>query len=171
MNKPKKRLAIGFIVLGIVGFIYAQNSKSNHRILSQRYRTHKPISESIEVKSGNCYTVSVWMTDEEQGLQQWAKIDAEIQLLNSRDEVLEQRNILNSEAREEGGIKRVTNGHEITYCADDQERLFINVVMKQGDYLDIEVYENLPGEQKWLPPIFIALFLVGLVLYLRARAS
>ena len=35
--------------------------------------------------------------------------------------------------------------------------------------MDIEVYQNLPENAYWLPVLFIAIFLSGIVLWLKAR--
>lgn len=171
MKSNKKKIAIALIIIGVAGFIYAQNQKSKSRIFKQRYTTRNPIVQEIEVLNGNQYIFSVWGTDEEQGIQQWADLQGNVELVDSENKILEQRQFAASESEESGGIKRATNGHDIKFAAEKDERILVNANLIQGDYLDIEVYENLPENAYWLPVIFIAVFLTGIVLYLRARQT
>lgn len=171
MQTNKKKIAIALIIIGIAGFIYAQNQKSKSRIFKQRYTTHNPIAQEVEVLNGNHYIFSVWGTDEEQGIQQWADVQGNVELVNSENIILEQRPFAASESEESGGIKRATNGHDIKFTAEKDERILVKASLVQGDYLDIEVYENLPENTYWLPVIFIVVFLAGIVMYLRARAK
>lgn len=171
MEISKKKIAVALIIIGVAGFIYAQNIKSKSRIFKQRYTTHNPIMQEIKVLNGNHYIFSVWGTDEEQGIQQWADLQGNVELVSSENKILEQRPFAASESEESGGIKRATNGHDIKFTAEKDEIVLIKANLIQGDYLDIEVYENLPENAYWLPVIFIAVFLTGIVMYLRARAK
>lgn len=94
-----------------------------------------------------------------------------VELVNSENKILEQRPFAASESKEEGGIKRATNGHDIKYTSEKDEIVLVKANLIKGDYLDIEIYENLPESTYWLPVIFIAVFLTGIVMYLRARAK
>ncbi len=171
MTNPKKKIAIGLILIGIVGFIYSQNIKSKYRIFKERYTTQNPIVQEIKVLNGNHYIFSVWGTDEEQGIQQWADLQGNVDLVNQENKILEQRRFAASEPEEKGGIKRATNGHDIKYTAQKDESVTVKANLITGDYLDIEVYENLPENAYWLPVICIAVFLAGIVMYLRVRAK
>jgi hypothetical protein len=171
MTNPKKKIAIGLILVGIVGFIYSQNIKSKYRIFEQRYTTHNSIVQEIKVLNGNHYIFSVWGTDEEQGIQQWADLQGNVELVNPENKILEKKQFAASESEDKGGIKRATNGHDIKYTAEKDENILVKANLIKGDYLDIEVYENLPENAYWLPVICIAVFLAGIVMYLRVRAK
>lgn len=83
MKANKKKFAVALIIIGVAGFIYAQNINSDYRIFKQRYNTHNPIVQEIEVLNGNHYIFSAWGTDEESALQKWANLEANVELINS----------------------------------------------------------------------------------------
>ncbi|MCG6186214.1 hypothetical protein [Maribellus maritimus] len=165
----KKNIALFLILAGIIGFVWSQNQKKKYCILEERISNHNPVIRKINAQTGNEYLFSFWGNDEETGLQQWAEMQLEYRIETQSGMLVEEKAISASESEEKGGIRRAGNGDDVQYTAHRSEDIIINASLSEGDYFDIEVYENLPEKIYWFPVLFIVVFITGLILFLKAR--
>jgi hypothetical protein len=94
-----------------------------------------------------------------------------VQLLDRKGSVLEEKHFTGTDSNSDGGLKRATNGYDIRYNPEESGDVILKSALIRGDYVDIEVYENLPENTYWMPVLFIAICITGLVLFMKARAS
>ncbi len=171
MNVSRKNVVLTFLVIGVVGFIYFQNQKTNYRIFKQRLTASNEFVKSIEVQSGSSYVFTIWGTDEEMDIQQWATLDLNYQLEDSKGNILKQEQITGSGSNDEGGVKRAINGTDYTYHSTNSEILRLRGQLVRGDYMDIEIYENLPENLHLLPALFAIVMAVSFFVYIKMRIS
>lgn len=167
----KKQIAIALLIIGVVGFIYSENQKKNYLIFEKRISSNIEFVQKIYAQAGNNYLFSFWGNDEEGALQEWADMEFIFKIETSSGEILEEKKIVATGSDDDGGIKRAANGDDVKYSAHQSGDLIVTTTLTDGDYLDIEVYENLPENTYWMPILFIAIFITGLVMFMKARAS
>lgn len=163
----------GMILLGfgVIGFIAFSEKKDKFEVFEIRYTTTGNYSEEIDVLTGDEYLVSVWGSDDETGLQQWASVDYIVRLIdNSKNLVIEER-ITDTDSEEKGGIIRAQNGFDHAYVPDYTGKLFLNTEFIEGDEMTINIYRNLPDRIYYMPVLFIVMFIVGLFLFLKSRKA
>jgi len=166
----KKQIAIVLLVIGVVGFIFSQNQKKKYLVFEKRISDNKEFVQKIDVESGNEYLFSVWGTDEETGLQQWAEMELVFKIETFKGEIIEENKIIaNESSDDDGGIARAANGDDVRFVADNSNQVTLTTKLIQGDYMDVEVYENLPDNTYWMPVFFILVFIAGSVMFLKAR--
>lgn len=165
----KKKLAILMLLISIFGFIYSQNIKSGYRIFRERVTTKQEFAREFYVTAGNNYQFSVWATDELRGAHKWTSVEANVKLVGPGNNILCEKQIVATGSGDDTGNQRATNGYDIRHVAVKSENLSLACRLVDGDYMDIEVYENLPENAYWLPVLFIAIFLAGGVLFLKSR--
>jgi hypothetical protein len=166
----KKKFAIGLLILSVVGFVFSQNQKKKYLIFEER-NSSKNYAKEFYVETGNKYMFSVWGTDEEGASQRWATFDATVKLTDENNSILQEKQITASDSDNDGTIRRATNGSDIRLIPEKNQKVLLSYTLVEGDYMDIEVYQNLPENAYWLPVLFIAIFLSGIVLWLKARNS
>mgnify|MGYP000957561347 FL=1 len=83
--------------------------------------------------------------------------------------IVEEKNIVATGTEDDTGKKRATNGDDVKFSATKSESISLFATLVNGDYMDIEIYENLPENNYWLPVLFIGIFITGLILYLKSR--
>jgi hypothetical protein len=164
----KKQLAIVLLIIGVVGFIYQQNQKKKYRVFEKRISNNNEFVHSINVQSGNNYLFSLWGNDEEGGLQ-WAGMEMYFKIITESGVIVEEKNIVATGTEDDTGKKRATNGDDVKFSAAKSESISLFATLVNGDYMDIEIYENLPENNYWLPVLFIGIFITGLILYLKSR--
>lgn len=167
----KKNIGLLLLIVGIAGFFYFSSAKSNYRIFEQRFTQNKTHKVDLEAKENDSYTMFFWAVDEETGLQQWAEIQLIISVKTQSGELIkrEERIATASDSEETGGIKRAQNGLDFTYQSESNQTILIEADLQSGDYVDIEIYENLPEGLNLYPGLSLILGLIGLVVYLRGR--
>jgi hypothetical protein len=165
----KRNISIAFIIIGVLGFVWSQNQKKKYRVFQERISNYQPNTFKVNAQTGNEYLFSFWGNDEESGLQQWANMEFAFKIETQSGNWIKEDTISASESEEKGGVRRAGNGDDIRYTATRSENIIVTATLLEGDYLDLEVYENLPDKTYWFPVLFIAFFIVGLVLFLKAR--
>ncbi|MDA3905467.1 MAG: hypothetical protein PF484_05265 [Bacteroidales bacterium] len=165
----KKQLWLIIICIAVAGFIFAEMYKSSHEIFNQRYTNTTTYSETIPLLIGNSYVISVYGSDEETGLQQWANLDFEFYVKDMDGVEVVRKNISATESQESGGIRRAVNGFEFDYLAEESIELTLYLNFIEGDDVDVKVFENISEWANLIPSLFIILFLVAIVFYLKAR--
>ncbi len=166
----KKYIGIALLIIGIIGFFYAANSKNKKEIFSKRVYSSHLKKMNISILANQSYEIKFWGVDEEMtGNFGTPYFEADIKVLDKQKLILFDKELVSITEREVGG-KRVTHdGISFNHSPTIDETIEIQVQINRGDYLDIEVYENLSSEADALPGYSIILALVGLVLYLRGR--
>lgn len=166
----KKYIGISLLIIGIIGFFYAANQKNEKEIFSKRASSQKLEKMDVPVKANQTYEIKFWGVDEEMtGNYGAPHFEADIKILDRQKLVLFNQELVSIHEIETGG-KRVTHdGISYSHTPIVDENIEIQIQINRGDYLDIEVYENLSSEADALPGFSIIIALVGLVLYLRGR--
>lgn len=166
----KKYIGLTLLVIGIIGFFYAANDKNEKEIFSKRISSTQLEQIEIPVLAEQTYEIKFWGVDEEMtGNYGTPHFEAQIKILDRQKLVLFNQELVSIHEIETGG-KRVTHdGISYSHTPTIDESIEVQVQIKRGDYLDIEVYENLSSEADALPGFSIILALVGLVLYFRGR--
>lgn len=166
----KKQIAIALLIIGVVGFIYSQNQKKKHLIFEKRISNTDEFVHKQYVQSGNTYLFSFWGNNEHPGLHKWATLEYNFRLARSGGDVIEEKKVTATGSDGEGN-QRAANGDDVHYKATQSEELILTLKLIEGDYTSVEIYENLTDNTYWMPVLFIALFIAGLFMFLKARAS
>lgn len=166
----KKQIAIALLIVGVIGFIYSQQQKKKYLIFEKRISNNQEFAHKIYTQAGNTYLFSLWGNDEEGGFE-WAGMEFTFKLETAQGKIIEDKTIVATGSEDDGGLKRAANGDDVKYSASQLGDVNLTTTLVEGDYLDIEIYENLPENTYWMPVLFIALFIAGFVLFMKARAS
>ena len=166
----KKQISMACVALGIVGFFGATQLKTKASVYKERL-TQADATVSVPVEAGSNYTFFFWGVDEEMGLQAWANLDLTGIVTDAQGTTLFTRQVTASasSSEEEGGVKRAQNGFEYHHKAETSETLTATIKAPQADYVDLEIYKDLPEWLNLAPGLSIILAIVGLVLFLKAR--
>lgn len=166
----KKYIGLTLLIIGIIGFFYAANDKNKKEIFSKRISSTHLEKIEISVLAQQTYEIKFWGVDEEMtGIYEAPHFQAQIKILDRQKLVLFNQELVSIHEIETGG-KRVTHdGISYSHTPTVDETIEIQAKINRGDYMDIEVYENLSSEADALPGISIILALVGLVIYFRSR--
>lgn len=167
----KKNISIAIIIVGIIGFVWSQNQKKKYLIFEERITSNNAVSRKINAQTGNEYLFSFWGNNETGNPEKWANLEFTYKIETQSGIVVKQDTITAIGSDENEGTRRAANGDDERFVASRSEDIIISTVLIEGDYIDIEVYENLPENTYWFPVLFIAVFITGLVLFLKARNS
>lgn len=168
MDKKKlyKIVSISLIVISIIGFIATTESKSSYRIINET-GTSKKFDFTVNMATNMDYVFAFWVIDEEGGYK-WANVSAYAQV-SIKDSILYSEVIEFAESEETTGIKRAQEGFNFKYHSDKGQVANFKGTMAEGDQWQVEVYENMSELQNMKPGLFIILFIVALVFFLKAR--
>ena len=169
----KKNIGLLLLIAGVAGFFYLTSAKSDYRIFEHRFTQNKIHKVNFEAKENNNYTMFFWAVDEETGIQQWANIQLIVSVKTQSGELIkrEKRIATVSDTEETGGVKRAQNGFDFSYQSESDQTILIEADLQSGDYVDIEIYENLPEGLNLYPGLSLILGLIGIVIYLKERAK
>lgn len=170
-TKTKKQISYGLLAIGFLGFIYAQNMKSDYEVFSERVTSQNQSSIDFSLLNNHNYLFSFWGNDESSTMGPYASLEVEIKIIGSDNNIITENVIYASGSEDKGGYRRAANGEDIEYFSPHNQQITIQYHIVEGDYLDIEIYEDLPQNAYWMPVLFIAIFITGLVLFMKARAS
>jgi hypothetical protein len=167
----KKQIGIVMLILGVAGFIMATQAKSASKVFGDRLSQTGVHPLVIPVEAGSTYTLAFWGVDEEMGLQTWASLDFSATVTDKSGALLFEKQTIASasSAEEKGGIKRAQNGFEYHHAAQITEPLAVVITAMEADYVDLEVYKDLPDWLNMGPGLSIVFGIVGLVLFLKGR--
>lgn len=166
----KKKASYALLAIGILGFVYSQNIKSNYRIFSERVSSSDDEPVNLKLLNGHAYMFSLWGNDESSTMGEYASLEAKVTIQGSDARIIDSRKIIASGTEDKGGIRRAANGYDFRYRPEHSEQISLKYNLIEGDYLDIEIYEDLPENAYWMPVVFIAIFIAGFVTYLKSRA-
>ncbi len=165
----KKQLWLIVIGISIAGFIFGEMYRSSLEIFNHRYTKTQQYAESIKLKIGNSYLISVYGSDDEMGLQKWAQLDFGFYAEDDYGNEVIRKNITASESQENGGVKRAVNGFEFDYLPKQSRELILHLNFIRGDDVDIKVYENISELANITPGLFILLLVVAVIFFFKAR--
>ncbi len=168
MNKKKtfKIISISLMIISIIGFIATTENKSSFRILNERGSSQK-FNFDINLATNMDYVFAFWVIDEEGGFQ-WANVSAYAEV-SIKDSILYSKVIEFAESEEKGGLKRAEDGLNFKYHSNKNELAKFKGTLNEGDQWQVEVYENMSELENMKPGLFIILFIVSIVLVLKAR--
>lgn len=167
----KKKVGMVLVVLGIVGFFAATQVKSLSRVHNERYSQTGTKTVSIPVESGSAYTFFFWGVDEETALQTWAGLDMKATVTDAGGATLFEEQVVASASEDTGGVRRAQNGFQYRHEAQASETLTVTIEAIEADYVDLEVFKDLPEWLNLAPGLSILLAIVGLVLFWKARGA
>lgn len=166
----KKITGIIFVVIGIIGFLYTSNQKSNKLVLQEKAAGFETKTNQVEVEEAENYEIKFWGVDEEMtGVFQQPYFEAKISIRDGQNHLLFNQDLISVHEIETGGKRTTHSGLDYLHSPRNTEVITISTQIIKGDYLDIEVYKNLDSESDALPGIFIIVGIIGMVLYLRSR--
>lgn len=167
----KRIIAICLLAVGIIGFIYGNTSASKKELLEKSYTKAGQHQASFTVESGSEYTARLWVTDEESGLQRWAKATASLQLIDDTGKVMFNKGATASQqsSQNDPGPARAQNGVTHRWTPTASGKVDSIVTLKEGDKAELTVYKDMSETQGMVPGLSIIVAIVGGVMLLRAR--
>ena len=170
-RRTKKVVGIVMMVAAAVGFVLANMNRDEYSEASERFSSLGKHTKEIPVKAGEHYRIALWGVDEETGLQTWASLKTTVTVTDSAGKVLHEKELVATESKETGGIRRAQIGDEFGALADRDDAWVVTVELTEGDHVDLEVFRGLSDLGNVLPGLIVILFVVGLVVWLRNRAE
>lgn len=166
----KKWFGILLMAIGIIGFIFNANKKNDMKVFEKRVSTNQPQNFTVELSANHVFEIKFWGVDEEMTQTfNSPTFSSNIEIINEKGDLIFNESLESVISREIGG-KRVTHdGLSFSYETQEDEIIQIHTQITMGDYMDVEVYEDLSSEADALPGVFIILAIIGLVLFLRGR--
>lgn len=158
------------MIIGVIGFIRYNNIKNEYRIFENRFSGVAEHQVEIFTKVTHDYQFFFWGVDEqfpsEYGFPEYK---GEIQIFDRNNEIIFDTLFVESHSVDRGGVIRAEEGFYFYYSPSRDETLKVIMKTINGDYLDLEVHEDLPESVSLTPPLFIFVFIFGLILYLRKK--
>ena len=164
----KKPIALLLLALALAGFFGGNMLKDRTQVFEKRIQSTTASPVAIALDPGAAHTVFIWAVDEDTGYH-WASVDARVTLRDAAGVELVAGPIQATQSEAKGGVKRAQNGFD-TVVSAGVSAAFLTVELIEGDYVDVEIYADLPTWLHLAPGISILVGLVGLVLYLRSRS-
>ena len=168
LRARKRVLSLVIIAAAGVGFVVNSEMKSLHRVLNERLTDSTAGPLVVPVSPLSEHTIEFWAVDEERGFT-WASVEARYVVRDEDGTRLVEKPLVASASEEDGGVKRASIGSTVHVPAGPTA-LHIEVTLQKGDYIDVEVYRDLPAWTALAPGIYALLGCVGIVLFLRSRA-
>ncbi|MCD4772255.1 MAG: hypothetical protein K8R41_02590 [Bacteroidales bacterium] len=166
----RKFIGITIMIIGIIGFIFYNNIKNEYRIFEKRYSSEGLHQAEIRAKVTHDYQFFFWGVDEQFPSEHgFPEFEGEFKIVDKNNKLLFDTLFLVNHSVDKGGIIRAQDGFYFRYSPAKDEMLKININIKSGDYLDLEVHEDLPESVALTPPLFIFVFIIGLIIYLRKK--
>jgi len=168
----KKYFGIALLITGVIGFFYFTNQKSNKRIFNESISTKQSETLELDLKAGISYEFKFWGFDEEMtGIYTPPYFEAQIKVISDQCKLLFKQTLISIHEIETAGKRITHDGLSYEYTPQTDEKITIQVKIKEGDYIDIEAYKNLSSEADALPGLSIILALMGLVLFWRNKVK
>ena len=173
MKVRKHYIGIALIITGIVFFVAFTEKKSNNRIFSKKMTVNGQVfKDSIFLKPKTNYVFAFSAVHEAGGgFSEWPTVSANMKIFNKKRNVLFETSINVSEHREVGGLRRAQDYKEFKYLAPENEQVFIETQLLEGDKMEVEVYENLSDLGNILPGLGVIMALVGFVVFIKLRKN
>lgn len=170
--KITKRRAIGItiILIGIIGFIRYNNIKNEYRVFEERFSGVAEHQAEILTKVTHDYQFYFWGVDEMFSSEiGYPEFEAEIKIFGKNNKILFDTLFIESHSSDYGGVERAQDGFYFYYSPSRDETVKVIMNTISGDYLDLEVHEDLPESIALMPPLFIFIFIIGLIVFLRKK--
>lgn len=158
------------ILMGVIGFIASNNAKNEYEIFAERFSGEKIHQTEVFTKSHHDYQFYFWGVDEQfQSEYGFPEFEAEIKILDKNNNILFDTIFIENHSVDAGGVLRAENGFYYHYSTDRSQSLKVIMNTISGDYLDLEVHEDLPDSVSLTPPLYIFVFIVGLIVFLTKK--
>lgn len=158
------------MLIGIIGFIRFNNIKNEYKIFEERYSGIGQHKAEIFTKVTRDYQFFFWGVDEKfESEHGYPEFSGEVQIIDKDNNVLLDTAFSVSNSIVEADVKRAQNGFYFYYSPPKDKNLKIIMDAQSGDYIDLEVHEDLPENLALKPPLFILIFIVGLIIFLRKK--
>lgn len=170
-GKRRRRIGIALMLLAAAGFLFSTQAKSRYQIFGERFAAAGTHTASFAVEPAHSYRIFIWAVDEALGLQEWADMQLQATLTSPSSGLLETESAAASASsgQESGGKRRAQDGFEWLVEAAVAESWNLHLDLREGDYVDVEVYRDLSDLRNLLPGLYVLCFLGGIVLFLRGR--
>lgn len=167
----KRLISLSLLAVGLVGFFGGNQLTRVFRIASDRYNSVGTHDRTVEQSAGRSYEVRLWVVDEETGLQQWPGAEAALRVNDSEGRTLHEAKVRADQAAssDTGGVSRAQNGITYRWLAVSDSPVIVSAALVDGDYVDVDLYRDMPEAIGLVPGVGILIGLAGLVLFLRSR--
>lgn len=166
----RKFIGITIMIIGVIGFIRYNSIKNEYRVFEERFSGVKQHQAEIFTKVTHDYQFYFWGVDEMFSSEiGYPEFESKIKILGKNNKILFDTLFIESHSVDQGGVQRAQDGFYFRYSPAKDEMLKINMNIISGDYLDLEVHEDLPESIALTPPLFIFVFIIGLIVYLRKK--
>lgn len=167
----KKNIGLLLLGVGILGFLFSSGRKKDFLVEEQHFAQNTIHSFNLKTKENSNYTLFFWLVDEESGIQMSANADALITVADQNGILIKREEIIAHSSGKSNGIRKAQNSFEFHYISTKIEYLLIQINLLKGDYIDVEIYEDLPSNLNIIPGISIIIGIIGFVIFLRGRAK
>ncbi len=169
---PKQKYFAGIftVMIALMVFLGGNFQKDQYRLHSQRY-TKGSHTIPFLVGTDATYKIAIWAVDEETGLQQWATMSCEGEIRDSSGKLVDAGEAVATASDEKGGIRRAQNGFDLDVQSTKTEELVLTVHLLEGDYVDVEVLQDIPTLIHLLPGIGVLIGFAGAILITKGRAG
>ena len=171
--KITKRKFIGILIMliGVVGFVRYNNIKNEYRIFEERFSGATQHQAEIFTKVTHDYQFFFWGVDEQfQSEHGYPEFSGEFKIVDKNNTVLlDTAFSVGSPSVDDEGINRAQNGFYFYYNPPKDETVKVIMNIVSGDYIDLEIHEDLPESIALTPPLFIFIFVIGLIVLLRKK--
>ena len=164
----KRFIGIGLMIAGVIGFIMANNVKSNYEVFQQRFSGIAQHEAEIFLQVPHDYQFFFWGVDEKYPSEySFPEYKGEIKILDKNNTILFDTLFVESYSVEKGGVLTAQEGFYYRYSPSRNGKVKVIMNTLNGDYLDLEVHEDLPESIELTPSLFIFIFIAGIIIYLR----
>ncbi len=159
------------MLIGVIGFIASNNTKSEYEIFVERFSGEKMHQAEIFTKVTHDYQFYFWGVDEKfESEHGFAEFSGEFKIVDKNNNtLLDTAFSVGSSTSTNGGIERAQSGFYFYYSPPKDMYLTVDMNIVVGDYVDLEVHEDLPQSVALKPPLFIFIFVVGIFIFLRKK--
>jgi hypothetical protein len=167
---PKQKYFSGIIIvmIALMIFLSGVSRKDLYRLHSERYTAGSHAIPFLAEKD-TAYNASVWAVDEESGEQQWATLSCEAEIRDSKGKLVNSGEVVATESKETGGVRRARRGFELYVQSMNEEELLLKVHLLEGDFVDVELRKEMPVLIRLLPSLGILIGFAGAMLITKGR--
>ncbi len=170
MATKRKAIGMTIMLISVIGFIVSNNAKNGYEIFTERFSEEKMHQTEVFIKSHHDYQFYFWGVDEEfQSEYGFPDFEAEIKIFDKNNNILFDTIFIEKLSVDAGGVLRAENGFYYYYSAYRSQSLKVIIKIISGDYLDLEVHEDLPDNVSLTPQLYIFVFIVGLIVFLTKK--
>lgn len=158
------------MLIGIIGFIRYNNIKDEYKIFEERFSGIGQYETEIFLNVRHDYQFFFWGVDEQfESEYGFPEFVGRFSIIDKDNNVLLDTAFSVSSSKKGGGVERAQNGFYFYYSPPRDRELKVSMTIQSGEYIDLEVHEDLPESVALTPPLFIFIFIIGLFIFLRKK--